>query len=90
MANPQLFLSELKYGGRKEKKCHHAGGLIVSTLPMLSSPNTLGSQELWKLRPQKKRSEEMFDIACRFGDGLLAIEDYTQVFPLPGKIHCLE
>ena len=30
-------------------------------------------------------TEEPCDIACRFGDGLLAIEDYPQGFPRPGK-----
>ena len=30
-------------------------------------------------------TEEPCDIACRFGDGLLAIKDYPQGFPRPGK-----
>jgi hypothetical protein len=30
-------------------------------------------------------TEEPCDVACKFGDGLLAIEDYPQGFPRPAK-----
>ncbi|CAF1696691.1 unnamed protein product [Brassica napus] len=35
--------------------------------------------------PEDMATEEPCDIACRFCDGLLAIHDYPQGFPRPGK-----
>ncbi|KAL0877957.1 hypothetical protein Bca101_027663 [Brassica carinata] len=57
------------------------GGPIVSTLANAFSPLYFEVTEAMEVMA----TEEPCDIACRFGDGLLAIEDYPQGFPRPAK-----
>ncbi|KAL0683319.1 hypothetical protein Bca4012_050167 [Brassica carinata] len=56
-------------------------GPIVSTLANAFSPLYFEVTEAMEVMA----TEEPCDIACRFGDGLLAIEDYPQGFPRPAK-----
>ncbi|KAJ0229236.1 WD repeat protein [Hirschfeldia incana] len=57
------------------------GGPIVSTLANAFSPLYFEVIEAMEVMA----TEEPCDIACRFGAGLLAIEDYPQGFPRPAK-----
>ncbi|KAJ4909397.1 Uncharacterized protein Rs2_04018 [Raphanus sativus] len=58
-----------------------ACGPIVSTLANALSPLYFEVTEAMEVMA----TEEPCDIACRFGDGLLAIGDYPQGFPRPAK-----
>ncbi|ESQ27881.1 hypothetical protein EUTSA_v10018923mg [Eutrema salsugineum] len=57
------------------------GGPIVSTLADSFSPLYFEVREAMEVMA----TEEPCDIACNFGDGLLAIEDYPKGFPPPAK-----
>ncbi|OAP11926.1 hypothetical protein AXX17_AT1G67280 [Arabidopsis thaliana] len=55
------------------------GGPVVSTLANAFSPLYFEVTEAMEVMA----TEEPCDVACKFGDGLLAIEDYPQGFPRP-------
>ncbi|KAF8052487.1 hypothetical protein N665_1555s0012 [Sinapis alba] len=57
------------------------GGPIVSALANAFSPLYFEVTEAMDVMA----AEEPCDIACKFGDGLLDIEDYPQGFPQPAK-----
>ncbi|AAD55656.1 Hypothetical protein [Arabidopsis thaliana] len=57
------------------------GGPVVSTLANAFSPLYFEVTEAMEVMA----TEEPCDVACKFGDGLLAIEDYPQGFPRPAK-----
>ncbi|EFH63730.1 hypothetical protein ARALYDRAFT_476439 [Arabidopsis lyrata subsp. lyrata] len=57
------------------------GGPVVSTLANALSPLYFEVTEAMEVMA----TEEPCDVACKFGDGLLAIEDYPQGFPRPAK-----
>lgn len=80
-----MLLLLLYYLQNNLKKCHRAGGPVVSTLANALSPLYFEVTEAMEVMA----TEEPCDVACKFGDGLLAIEDYPQGFPRPGKTHCL-
>lgn len=80
-----MLLLLLYYLQKNLKKCHRAGGPVVSTLANALSPLYFEVTEAMEVMA----TEEPCDVACKFGDGLLAIEDYPQGFPRPGKTHCL-
>lgn len=62
-----------------------AGGPVVSTLANAFSPLYFEVTEAMEVMA----TEEPCDVACKFGDGLLDIDDCPQGFPRPCKTHCL-